>query len=119
MTQFEMVEKIVKTLDRMKAQDIKVLKVTNLTILADYFIIANGNSTTHTHSLADEIEFRLSNDGIKPARTEGYASASWIILDYFDIIVHVFNKETRDYYQLERLWADGEEVDISNYTIKD
>lgn len=120
MTQFEMVEKIVKTLDRMKAQDIKVLKVTNLTILADYFIIANGNSTTHTRSLAGAIEFRLSNDdGIKPTRTEGYASANWIVLDYSDIIVHVFNKESRDYYQLERLWADGEEVDISSHISED
>lgn len=119
MTQIEMVEKIVKTLDRMKAQDIKVLKVTNLTILADYFIIANGGSTTHTHSLAGEVEFKLSLEGVEPTRKEGYSSASWIILDYSDIIVHVFNKETRDYYQLERLWADGEEVDISNYITED
>lgn len=120
MTQIEMVQKIVKTLDLKKAQDIKVLKVTNLTILADYFIIANGSSTTQTKSLADEVDFRLSHDdGINPTRTEGYSSASWIILDYSDIIVHVFNKETRDYYQLERLWADGEEIDISEYIIKD
>jgi ribosome-associated protein len=119
MTQIEMVEKIVKTLDRKKAQDIKVLKVTNLTILADYFIIANGSSNTQTKSLADEVDFQLSQSGVEPTRREGYASANWIILDYSDIIVHVFNQESRDYYQLERLWSDGEEVDISNYTTED
>jgi ribosome-associated protein len=119
MTQIEMVEKIVKTLDRKKAQDIKVLKVTNLTILADYFIIANGSSNTQTKSLADEVDFQLSQAGVEPTRTEGYSSANWIILDYSDIIVHVFNQESRDYYQLERLWSDGEEVDISSYTTED
>lgn len=119
MTQIEMVEKIVKTLDLKKAQDIKVLKVTNLTILADYFIIANGGSNTQTKALADEVDFKLSQEGVNPTRTEGYASANWIVLDYSDIIVHVFNKESRDYYQLERLWADGEEVDISSYISED
>jgi ribosome-associated protein len=119
MTQIEKVEKIVKTLDRKKAQDIKVLKVTNLTILADYFIIANGSSNTQTKSLADEVDFQLSQAGVEPTRTEGYSSANWIILDYSDIIVHVFNQESRDYYQLERLWSDGEEVDISSYTTED
>jgi len=115
MTQKETIEKIVKALDSKKAQNIKVVKISNLTILAEYFIIANGNSTTQTKSLANEVDFKLSQEGIQPTRTEGYASATWIVLDYSDIIVHVFCKDTRDYYQLERLWADGEEVDISEY----
>ena len=119
MTQIEMVEKIVKILDLKKAQDIKVLKVTNLTILADYFIIANGNSNTQTKAIAGEVGFKLSQEGVNPTRTEGYSSADWIVLDYSDIIVHIFNKESRDYYQLERLWADGEEIDISNYVTED
>ena len=119
MTQIEMVEKIVKILDLKKAQDIKVLKVTNLTILADYFIIANGNSNTQTKAIAGEVDFKLSQEGVNPTRTEGYSSADWIVLDYSDIIVHIFNKESRDYYQLERLWADGEEMDISNYVTED
>ena len=119
MTQIEMVEKIVKILDLKKAQDIKVLKVTNLTILADYFIIANGNSNTQTKAIASEVDFKLSQEGVNPTRTEGYSSADWIVLDYSDIIVHIFNKESRDYYQLERLWADGEEIDISNYVTED
>lgn len=119
MTQKETIEKIVKALDSKKAQNIKVVKISDLTILADYFVIANGNSTTQTKSLADEVDFKLSKEGIKPTRTEGYSSASWIVLDYSDIIVHVFCKDTREYYQLERLWADGEEVDISEYIIED
>jgi ribosome-associated protein len=119
MTQIEMVEKIVRTLDRKKAHDIKVLKITNLTILADYFIIANGSSNTQTKSLADEVDFQLSQEGVEPTRREGYTSSNWIILDYSDIIVHVFNQESRDYYQLERLWADGEEIDISGYITED
>ena len=119
MTQIEMVEKIVKILDLKKAQDIKVLKVTNLTILADYFIIANGNSNTQTKAIAGEVDFKLSQEGVNTTRTDGYSSADWIVLDYSDIIVHIFNKESRDYYQLERLWADGEEIDISNYVTED
>lgn len=119
MTQEKMLEKIVKTLDRKKAQSIKVIKVSNLTILADYFVIANGGSTTQTKSLADEVDFQLSQEGVEPTRREGYSTANWIILDYSDIIVHIFHKEARDYYQLERLWADGEEVDISNIISED
>lgn len=114
MTQDKMLEKIVKTLDRKKAQDIKVIKISDLTILADYFIIANGGSTTQTKSLADEVDFQLSQDGVEPTRREGYSTANWIILDYSDIIVHIFHKEAREYYQLERLWTDGKEIDISN-----
>jgi ribosome-associated protein len=114
-----MLELIVKTLDRKKAQNIRVIKVSDLTILADYFVIANGGSTTQTKSLADEVDFQLSQEGVEPTRREGYSSSEWIVLDYSDIIVHVFCKDTRDYYQLERLWADGKEVDISHLVTED
>ncbi len=115
MTQNEMLEKIIKTLDNKKAEEIKAIKITDLTILADYFIIANGTSTTHTKTLAEEVEYQLSQEGIEPNRTEGYNGSNWVILDYGDIVVHVFYKETRDYYQLERLWSDGEMIDIGAY----
>lgn len=115
MTQNEMLKKIIKTLDSKKAEEIKAIKITDLTILADYFIIANGTSTTHTKTLAEEVEYQLSQEGIEPNRTEGYNGSNWVILDYGDIVVHVFYKETRDYYQLERLWADGEMMDIGAY----
>lgn len=102
---------IVQALDSKKAEDIEVLGIKDLTVLTDYFVIANGTSTTHTKTLADEVEYQLSQQGIEPARKEGYNGSNWIILDYSDIVVHVFYKETREFYQLERLWADGEHVD--------
>ncbi len=115
MTQDEMIMTIVKTLDSKKAEDIKVIKISNLTIIADYFVIANGTSTTQTRALADEVEFKLKEGGIEPTRVQGNNGSNWIILDYSDIVVHVFYKETRDFYSLERLWRDGEVVDISKY----
>ena len=115
MTQDEMLRTIIKTLDNKKAESIKAIKITDLTILADYFVIANGTSTTHTKTLAEEVEYQLSQNGVEPNRTEGYNGSSWVILDYGDIVVHVFYKETRDYYQLERLWAVGEKIDIERF----
>ena len=115
MTQDEMLRTIIKTLDNKKAESIKAIKITDLTILADYFVIANGTSTTHTKTLSEEVEYQLSQNGVEPNRTEGYNGSSWVILDYGDIVVHVFYKETRDYYQLERLWADGEKIDIERF----
>ncbi|MDD6828122.1 MAG: ribosome silencing factor [Oscillospiraceae bacterium] len=108
----EKLKKIVKVLDSKKAEDIEVLGIRDLTVLTDYFVIANGTSTTHTKTLADEVEYQLSQEGIKPSRTEGHNGSNWIVIDYGDIIVHVFYKETREFYQLERLWADGEHLDI-------
>lgn len=118
MTQDEMLRTIIKTLDNKKAESIKAIKITDLTILADYFVIANGTSTTHTKTLAEEVEYQLSQNGVEPNRTEGYNGSSWVILDYGDIVVHVFYKETRDYYQLERLWADGEKIDIERFLME-
>lgn len=120
MTQQETLATIVKALDSKRAEDIRVLYVENLTILGDYFVIANGTSTTHTRTLADEVEYQMSQKQIEPLHREGRGNGSnWIVLDYGDIIVHIFYKETRDFYQLERLWADGEPVDISVWTNPD
>lgn len=117
MTQQELLETIVKALDSKRAEDIKVLRVNDLTILGDYFVIANGTSTTHTRTLADEVEYQVSQKGLEPTHREGRGNGSnWVVLDYSDIIVHIFYKETREFYQLERLWADGELVDISAWT---
>lgn len=115
MTQNEKLKLIIKTLDKKKAESIQAIKITDLTIIADYFIIASGNSSTQTRTLAEEVEYQMSQAGIEPERKEGYNGSNWVILDYNDIIVHVFYKETRDYYQLERLWADGEKIDIEGF----
>ncbi len=119
MTAQERLELIVRTLDMKRGEDISVLEITDLTILADYFVIANGTSNTHVKTLADETEFKLSQAGDKPLRTEGYQTASWIILDYGDIVVHVFMKDARNLYQLEQLWADGKQMDISGFLTKE
>jgi ribosome-associated protein len=115
MNQKDILKKIVKTLDTKKAEDIEVIGIKDLTIIADYFVIATGTSTTHTKSLADEVEFQLKEAGVSPSRTEGYNGSSWILLDYSDIVVHIFYKETREYYSLERLWSDGEKVDVKQF----
>ena len=113
----EKLEKIVKILDSKKAENIQVIGITNLTIIADYFVIATGTSTTQVKSLADEVDFQLGQLGVEARGIEGVRAASWIVLDYDDIVVHVFCRDTRAEYQLERLWADGEQVDISNLLI--
>lgn len=119
MNENEKLELIVKTLDSKRGEDIQAIKISDLTILADYFIIANGTSNTHTRTLADEVEFQLSQKGIEPQRREADTGNTWIILDYGDIIVHVFYKEARNFYKLESLWADGEQVDIRQLIIKE
>jgi ribosome-associated protein len=119
MTEQEKLELIVKTLDSKRGEDIQVLRIADLTILADYFVIVNGTSNTHARTLADEAEFVLSQKGIEPERREADTGNTWIILDYGDIIVHVFYKETRHFYKLEGLWEDGEQVDISSLLVKE
>ncbi|MBU3819850.1 MAG: ribosome silencing factor [Candidatus Faecalibacterium intestinavium] len=106
---------IAKILDQKKAQDVRVLKVEDLTVLTDYFVIASGASTTQVAALADEVDYQLSQRGIQPYNTEGFDSKNWVLLDYSSVIVHVFVPNTRTYYDLEHLWADGEPVDISAY----
>ena len=110
---------IAKVLDRKKAQDVRVLKVESLTVLTDYFVIASGTSTTQVGALADEVEYELSQKGIEPYTAEGFDSKNWVLLDYSSVIVHVFVPNSRAYYDLEHLWADGEPVDISEYLTPD
>lgn len=115
MTDLEILETAVRALDSKKASDIRALKVEDLTILAKYFVIASATSTTQVKALADVVEYKLGEKGVRPRSTEGGQSKTWIVLDYYDIIVHVFLEETRDFYRLEHLWADGTPVDISEW----
>ena len=107
--------KIAAILDKKKASSVKVLKVRDLTVLTDYFVIASGTSNTHVKSLADEVDFQLGQQGVQPLHAEGMDARNWIVLDYGEVIVHVFYPEARSYYDLEHLWADAEEVDITEY----
>ena len=107
---------IVKTLDDKKARDIKLLKTTEVTILADYFVICTAGSTTQVKTLSDEVEKNLKEAGETPLRREGHRSSNWVLIDYSCVIVHIFLQETRDFYTLERLWSDAEDIDISSIT---
>ena len=114
MDSLELSKTIVKILDQKKADDVRLLKIRDLTILADYFVIAGATSTTQVKALVDEVDYQLSQMGLEPSFVEGYHSNNWIVLDYHDVIVHVFLKDAREYYDLERMWADAETIDLDS-----
>ena len=106
----------VKELDKHLAKNIQMIDVEDVTSICDCFVIAHGNSSTQVRALADYVEKELSEKhGITPLRVEGYQSTGWILVDYGDVIVHVFNEEMRGFYDLERLWKDGKAVDITEF----
>ena len=109
----ELAGKIGVVLDDKKAKSIKIIETNKQTIIADYFVIATGTSSTHIRALAGEVEFQLKEKyNIVPSRVSGHTSADWIILDYDSVLAHIFNSEARDYYKLEKLWGDGESVNV-------
>ena len=99
-----------KVLSSKKAEDIMVLNVAGQTIVADYFVIATGTSEPHVKSLSDDLEEKMAKRGILPLRKEGYQQGRWIVLDYGDTLIHIFHKEERKFYNIERLWIDGDNV---------
>ena len=101
-----------KILDSKKADNIKVLKIDEKTIIADYFVICNGRSTTQIKALADELEYKLGVAGLGDIRLEGSDSNEWKVLDCKDVIIHIFSQEAREFYNLDRLWSDCDEIDI-------
>ena len=111
---FEIAKAAVKVLDTKKAGEIKLLKIDKKTILADYFVICTGNSSTQIKTLADEVEYQLGVGKVPHVRLQGADSDEWKIIDCHDVIVHVFSVEARGFYKLEKLWADAEEIDISS-----
>jgi ribosome-associated protein len=109
----ELAEKISLILDDKKAGQVKIIETSRQTIIADYFVIATGTSSTHIRALAGEVEFQLKEEsGLHPSRINGQDSKDWIVMDYDSVLVHIFNHEARDYYKLEKLWGDGESVDV-------
>ena len=109
---FEKAALAVKVLDKKKAADISCLKVSDLTILADYFVICSAGSTTLVKALADYVEDEFAKDGIHPTAREGKGGNEWMLLDYGDIIIHIFYREMREFYGLDKLWNDAENIDI-------
>ena len=116
MEPIKMAEIAVKALDRKKASDLSVIRIDDISTLADYFVIASASSSTQLKALADEVEYELEQQGVNCHHREGMQSAEWILLDYGDIIVHVFIKDSRAFYNLDKMWSDGEEIDISEWT---
>lgn len=114
MTSLETARLAAKALCERKGLDIRLIEIGGISSIADYFVIATGSSNTHVKSLADNVEFRLDNEGVGVSHIEGHRSDSWILMDYVDVVVHIFSEEARDYYDLERLWEDGTVQDISD-----
>ena len=110
---FEKAALAVKVLDKKKATDISCLKVSDLTILADYFVICSAGSSTQVKALADYIEDEFAKEGIHPTSREGKGGNEWMLLDYDDLIFHIFYKEMREFYGLDKLWNDAQEIDIN------
>ncbi|HIV63157.1 MAG TPA: ribosome silencing factor [Firmicutes bacterium] len=104
---YALARKIAAVLDEKKASDIVIIDLSEKSIIADYFVIASGRSTTAVKSLTDNVDEKLSKEGIEPLRRDGFSEAKWIAVDYGSVILHVFHEETREYYRLERLWIDG------------
>lgn len=111
MESFELAKSAARLLDEKKAENISVIKIDDISSLADYFVIANGRSSTHVRSLSDELEEKLKLMGVMPMRIEGYRSDNWVLMDYGNVVVHIFTQEARDFYDLDRLWADGVKTD--------
>ena len=105
----ELAEAIAKVLDDKKGNNVKVIEVGDKTIIADYFVLATGNTNTHVRALADEVEFKIGERGVDPLRHEGKEGhSSWRVLDYASVVVHVFDREARDFYKLDKLYTDFE-----------
>ncbi len=113
MTTYEQAVQTAKILSSKKGKDIKVIEISDVSVLADYIVIATGSSSTQVKALAETVEEKLDEMGISVSHIEGHRSNSWILLDYIDVIVHVFSNEAREYYDLERLWQDGKEIDLT------
>ncbi len=117
LTPKEIAYAVTKALDEKKGMDIKLLKIDRVSSLADYFLICTGTSNTHVKTLCDYAEFTLENLGETMLSREGHRGNSWELLDYGTIVVHVFTEEARKFYDLERLWADAETIDLSDIVL--
>lgn len=109
----EMARLAIKALDDTKAEDVRVLDISEVSVMADLFIIASGSSSKQVKALGDHVDEALGRAGFEPKDIEGYEGANWILMDYGDIIVHIFDEENRKFYDLERIWRDGQQIEAS------
>ncbi len=101
-----------KAVDDKKALDVAVLDISRISSFANYFLVCSGDSSRQIQAIADEVEEKLRADGFRPSHIEGYSNAEWILMDYTDMVIHIFSKKARAYYDLERLWRDGKHMDV-------
>lgn len=109
----EIAKLAITALEDKKAEDIKVIDISEVSVIADYFIIANGTNRSQIQTLSDHVEEILGKAGVKLRQVEGYDSANWVLLDFHDVIIHVFDKENRLFYDLERIWRDGKMIEAA------
>ena len=106
----EMARTACKALDEKKALDLKIIDIAEVSTIADYFVIASGSNQNQVQAMVDNVEEKLAKAGYEPKQIEGTRSSSWILMDYGDLIVHVFDEENRLFYDLERIWRDGKRI---------
>ena len=111
----EMVRLAVHALEEKKGEDVRVIDISGVSVLGDYFIIASGSNPNQVQAMTDSVEEALGKEGYFCRHKEGYQTANWILMDYGDIIVHVFCREDRLFYDLERIWRDGKQVDVEQF----
>ena len=111
----EMAKLVIAALEDKKAEDIKVIDISEVSVIADLFIIAGGSNRSQIQALCDNVEEKLGRAGYSVKQIEGYETANWVLLDFGDVIVHIFDKENRLLYDLERIWRDGKEVDADSF----
>lgn len=114
MTSIELAKLACDALDDKKALEIKVINIENVSTLADYFIIASGTNHNQVQAMADNVDETLGRAGYEPKQIEGYQNANWILMDYRDIVIHIFDEENRLFYDLERIWRDGTVVEVED-----
>lgn len=110
----KMAKLVCSALEEKKAEDIKVINIAEVSVLADYFIIASGTNRNQVQAMADNVEETLGRAGVNPKQIEGYQTANWVLLDYGDVVIHVFDEENRLFYDLERIWRDGKSVAVES-----
>ena len=113
MTSYEMAIALAKALDGKKGQDIKVLKTEELTTLADYFVLCTATSSTQVKAMSDACEEAMEKNGEQVHHIEGHRGGTWLLMDFSSVVVHVFTDEARKFYDLERLWGDAQEIDLT------
>lgn len=112
-------QKISDLIFNKKGYDVRILDLRNIVSFTDYFVICSADSDTQVKAIADEIDKSLRDDGIKCWHKEGYMALSWVLLDYVDVVVHVFKKEAREFYNIEKLWGDAPSIDVDDPALRD